>query len=68
VIKGRRTLWVAGANDRAELWQELVAALLTDGDPARVGKVVLRDELQSTIRPGPLRSALARFRRGRRTN
>jgi hypothetical protein len=68
LMKGRRTLWVAGTNDRAELWQELVAALLTDGDPARVGKVALRDELQSTIRPGRLSSMLARFRRGRHTN
>jgi hypothetical protein len=68
LMKGRRTLWVAGTNNRAELWQELVAALLTDGDLARVGEVALRADLQSKIRPGPLSSMLARFRRGRRSN
>jgi hypothetical protein len=67
-MKGRRTLWVAGTNNRAELWQKLVAALLTDGDPARVGKVALLDELQITIRPGRLSSTLARLSRRRRRN
>jgi hypothetical protein len=43
MMKGRRTLWVAGTNDRAELWQQLVAELLTDGDVTRVGKVALHE-------------------------
>jgi len=68
LMKGRRTLWVAGTNNRAELWQELVAALLTEGDLARIGKVALHDELQSKIRPDRLSSMLARFRRGHRSN
>jgi len=52
-MKGRRTLWVAGTNDRAELWQKLVAELLTDGDPARVGKVPLRGAAATDwLRPG----------------
>jgi hypothetical protein len=65
-MKERRTLWVAGTNDRAEVWQQLVAELLTDGNLSLVGKVPLRQDLQSTIRTGPMAAAMARFRRGRR--
>jgi hypothetical protein len=62
-MKKRRTLWVAGTNDRAELWQQLVADLLTDSDRTRVGKVALGKDVQSTIRTGPLAAAKARLRR-----
>ena len=59
LMKERRTLWVAGTNDRAEMWQQLIAKLVADGDVTRVGKVALSDDLQSKLRTGP------RFRRGR---
>jgi hypothetical protein len=65
LMKKRRTLWVAGTNDRAELWHRLVAELLTDNDLSRVGKVALaREDLQSTLQPGPLAAAKAWPRRG----
>jgi len=64
LMRERRTLWVAGTNDCAEKWHELVAALLTDNDLPRVGKVALRDDLQSALRTGPLAAAMARLRRG----
>ena len=51
LMRERRTLWVAGTNDRAEIWQALVAALLTDGYTDRIGKVALREDLQNTLRP-----------------
>jgi hypothetical protein len=63
-MRQRRTLWVAGTNDCAEMWHALVAALLTDNDLTRVGKVALRADLQSTIRTGPLAAAMAHLRRG----
>jgi hypothetical protein len=59
LMKERRTLWVAGTNDRAEMWHQLIAKLVTDGDVTRVGKVALSDNLRSKLRQGP------RFRRGR---
>ena len=62
-MKGRRTLWVAGTNDRAEMWQQLVAKLVTNGDVARVGKVALHADLQSKLRKGPFARKQARFRR-----
>ena len=68
LMKERRTLWVAGTNDRAEMWQQLVAKLVTDGDVTRVGKMELRDDLQSTVRTGSLAAAMARFQRGRRSD
>jgi hypothetical protein len=64
-MKGRRTLWVAGTNDRAAIWQQLVAALLTDGHLADVGQVALSSDVRNAVRLGPLTSALARLRRGR---
>ena len=67
-MKERRTLWVAGTNDRAEMWQQLVAELLTDGDVTRVGKVALREDLQSTLPTVPLASTIARFVHGRFRN
>jgi hypothetical protein len=62
LMKERRTLWVAGTNDCAQAWQELVAELLTDNDLTRVGKVALREGLQGTLRTGPVAAALTRFR------
>jgi hypothetical protein len=65
LMKQRRTLWVAGTNDRAELWQQLVADLLTDGVLTRVGKVALaREGLQSTVQTRQFATAKARLRRG----
>lgn len=51
LMKGRRTLWVAGTNDHAQSWYTLVASLLTDGNTDRIGKVALREDLQNTLRP-----------------
>jgi hypothetical protein len=63
LMKQRRTLWVAGTNDRAELWQQLVADLLTDGVLTRVGKVALaREGLQSTVQTRQFATAKARLR------
>jgi hypothetical protein len=63
-MKERRTLWVAGMkddDDRAKMWRKIIAELLTDNDETRVGRVALGQKLQSTIQPGPLTAAKARF-------
>jgi hypothetical protein len=65
VMKQRRTLWVAGTNDRAPIWQALVAALLTDNDPAEVGAVALSADLIGALKQGPFTVVLHPFRRNR---
>jgi hypothetical protein len=45
----RRTVWIAGVEDRVSAWRQVIADLVADGNADQVGVVLLREEYDKAL-------------------
>jgi hypothetical protein len=46
---GRRTVWIAGVENRVPAWRQVIADLVADGDADKVATVLLREEYEKAL-------------------